>query len=63
MSKLVTSDELGQTFSLFGLCEALTPLLCGPLYSYVYHQTIHIFPGAFYFISASLHSGAFLIFL
>ncbi|XP_045469354.1 proton-coupled folate transporter-like [Harmonia axyridis] len=63
MSKLVTSDELGQTFALFGLCEALTPLLCGPLYSYVYQKTIEKFPGAFYFVSACLHTGAFLIFL
>ncbi|XP_045469355.1 uncharacterized protein LOC123677009 [Harmonia axyridis] len=63
MSKLVTPNELGQTFSLFGLCEAFTPLLCGPLYSYVYHQTIENFPGAFYFVSVCLHTGAFLIFL
>ncbi|XP_044757876.1 uncharacterized protein LOC123316031 [Coccinella septempunctata] len=63
MSKLVTSEELSQTFSLFGLCEALTPLFFGPLYSYVYHQTIETFPGAFYFVSGGLHCGAFVIFL
>ncbi|KAK9874853.1 hypothetical protein WA026_005669 [Henosepilachna vigintioctopunctata] len=63
MSKLVSADELGKMFSIFGLCEALTPLLCGPLYSFVYHQTIDVFPGAFYFVSALLHTGALFIFL
>ncbi|XP_044756762.1 proton-coupled folate transporter-like [Coccinella septempunctata] len=63
MSKLVSVQELGQTNSLFGMCEALTPLICGPLYSFVYNSTIAFMPGAFFFVSGMFHVVAFFIFL
>ncbi|XP_045467373.1 proton-coupled folate transporter-like [Harmonia axyridis] len=63
MSKLVSVQELGQTNSLFGMCEALTPLICGPLYSFVYNRTIAFFPGAFFLVSGLFHVVAFFIFM
>ncbi|KAL3289008.1 hypothetical protein HHI36_003451 [Cryptolaemus montrouzieri] len=51
MAKIVPPHELGQTNSVFGICEALTPLLFGPLYTTIYVNTISFFPGTFYLLT------------
>ncbi|KAK9891133.1 hypothetical protein WA026_013451 [Henosepilachna vigintioctopunctata] len=51
MAKIVQPHELGQSNSVFGICEGLTPLIFGPLYSMVYIKTLMFFPGAFYLAS------------
>ncbi|OWR50761.1 adenylate cyclase [Danaus plexippus plexippus] len=45
-SKLVSHQELGKVFSLFGVAETMMPLIFAPLYSRVYILTLHILPGA-----------------
>ncbi|KAJ8968885.1 hypothetical protein NQ314_002056, partial [Rhamnusium bicolor] len=37
-SKLVPTEELGKVNSLFGACEALMPLVYGPIWMYVQHK-------------------------
>ncbi|KAK3928683.1 Thymic stromal cotransporter protein [Frankliniella fusca] len=61
-SKLVPSDELGKVNSLFGACEAMMPVVCGPLYSKVYQATMDTLPGAFFLMGGLITGPAFLIF-
>ncbi|RZC41749.1 MFS 1 domain containing protein [Asbolus verrucosus] len=61
-SKLVPADELGKVNSLFGACEALMPLVYGPMYSATYAATINIMPGAFFILGGILTLPAVIIF-
>ncbi|XP_034241434.1 proton-coupled folate transporter-like isoform X2 [Thrips palmi] len=61
-SKLVPSDELGKVNSLFGACEAMMPVVCGPLYSKVYQLTMQDLPGGFFLVGGVITFPAFLIF-
>lgn len=49
--------------SIFGVCEALVPLIYGPMYSAVYKATLKTFPGAFFLLGGALTAPAALIFL
>ncbi|KDR19441.1 hypothetical protein L798_06215, partial [Zootermopsis nevadensis] len=62
-SKLVPTDELGKVNSLFGVCEALMPLVYGPMYSAVYAATMHTEPGAFFLLGGGLTAPAVIIFM
>ncbi|KAK9874659.1 hypothetical protein WA026_005482 [Henosepilachna vigintioctopunctata] len=55
MSKTVPPHELGQSNSVFGLFEAVTPLIFGPVYSNIYSYTIKSFPGMFFIFSGLMH--------
>ncbi|KAG6465758.1 hypothetical protein O3G_MSEX015371, partial [Manduca sexta] len=61
-SKLVNSEELGKVNSLFGLAEAMMPLVYGPLYSRVYMATLNILPGAVFLLGAGMTVPAVAIF-
>ncbi|KAJ3641051.1 hypothetical protein Zmor_027575 [Zophobas morio] len=61
-SKLVPPDELGKVNSLFGACEALMPLVYGPMYNATYAATINVMPGAFYILGGILTIPAVVIF-
>ncbi|KAJ8954116.1 hypothetical protein NQ314_007145 [Rhamnusium bicolor] len=63
VSKLVPSNELGQINSLFGVAEAIIPLVYGPLYSKIYAKTIETFPGAFFLVGGVLTAPAIIIFI
>ncbi|KAI5698867.1 hypothetical protein M8J76_007615 [Diaphorina citri] len=63
ISKMVPPDELGKINSLFGVCEALDPLIYGPMYSAVYRATINTLPGTFYLLGGALTAPAAFIFL
>ncbi|XP_066142939.1 lysosomal proton-coupled steroid conjugate and bile acid symporter SLC46A3-like [Euwallacea fornicatus] len=62
ISKLVDAEELGKINSLFGILEAVVPLVYGPLYSRVYALTIDVFPGCFYLVGGGLTMPTLLIF-
>ncbi|KAK9693843.1 Major Facilitator Superfamily [Popillia japonica] len=62
ISKLVPPEELGQINSLFGIFEGMVPLIYGPMYNYVYHQTISTFPGAFILLGGAMTIPAVIIF-
>ncbi|CAH1381600.1 unnamed protein product [Tenebrio molitor] len=61
-SKLVPADELGKVNSLFGACEALMPLVYGPMYNATYAATINVMPGAFFILGGILTVPAVIIF-
>ncbi|XP_075970207.1 lysosomal proton-coupled steroid conjugate and bile acid symporter SLC46A3-like [Anticarsia gemmatalis] len=61
-TKLVDGAEFGKVNSLFGLAEAMTPLLYGPLYSKVYDATLKILPGAVFLLGSFLTLPAVAIF-
>ncbi|XP_044728955.1 uncharacterized protein LOC123292386 [Chrysoperla carnea] len=63
VSKLVPNEELGQVMSIFGVCEALMPLVYGPMYGAVYSKTMHTMPGAFFVLGGLLTIPALVIFL
>ncbi|KPJ15904.1 Solute carrier family 46 member 3 [Papilio machaon] len=52
ISKLVLSEEVGKTNSLFSLVETLAALVFDPTYSTLYSKTIPIFAGTVYIFSA-----------
>lgn len=54
---------LGKINSLFGVSEALMPLVYGPMYSMIYTSTIDSLPGAFYLAGGALTAPAVFIFL
>ncbi|GJQ80800.1 hypothetical protein Trydic_g9391 [Trypoxylus dichotomus] len=62
-SKLVPPEELGKINSLFGVSEALMPLVYGPMYSFVYKSTIDTIPGSFLLLGGILTTPAIIIFL
>ncbi|KAJ8924139.1 hypothetical protein NQ315_006923 [Exocentrus adspersus] len=63
VSKLVPGEELGQINSLFGVAEAIIPVVYGPLYSRIYARTITSFPGAFFLVGGILTVPAVFIFI
>lgn len=62
-TKLVSKDELGKVNSLFGVAEALMPVVYAPMYSTLYAATLKVFPGAFYVLGSAITVLAVLIFL
>ena len=52
----------GKVNSLFGVCEAIVPLIYGPMYSYIYRTTLETMPGAFFLIGGALTAPAAAIF-
>ncbi|KYB26354.1 hypothetical protein TcasGA2_TC033817 [Tribolium castaneum] len=62
ISKLVPPDELGKINSLFGLSEAMVPIIYGPLYSIVYKHTINYLPGTFFIVGGALTVPSLFIF-
>lgn len=62
ITKLVLPEELGKINSLFGVFEAIVPLIYGPLYSRIYAKTINYFPGCFYIVGGGLTVPALFIF-
>ncbi|KAM3961920.1 LOW QUALITY PROTEIN: putative peptidoglycan muropeptide transporter SLC46 [Aphomia sociella] len=61
-SKLVSYQELGKVFSLFGVAETTMPLIFAPLYSRVYIATLHVLPGAIFLLSVMFTIPALAIF-
>lgn len=61
-SKLVTADELGKVNSLFGVAEALVPLVYAPLYARIYTETLSILPGTFFLVGGGMTVPALIIF-
>lgn len=62
-TKLVDSHELGKVNSLFGVAEALMPLVYAPMYASLYQATIDTLPGAFFLVGGALTFPAVIIFL
>ncbi|XP_014223806.1 solute carrier family 46 member 3-like [Trichogramma pretiosum] len=62
-SKLVPPEELGKVNSLFGVCEAIVPLVYGPMYSSIYAATFDNFPGTFFLVGGGLTIPGVMAFL
>ncbi|XP_047986189.1 proton-coupled folate transporter-like [Leguminivora glycinivorella] len=62
-SKLVTSDELGKMTSVFNLTEVLANMMFGPVYSWLYRETLSIEPGVVYYVSAAITVIPIIIFV
>lgn len=54
---------LGKVNSLFGVCEAMMPLVYAPIYTSLYAATIYTLPGAFFLLGGFLTAPAVAIFL
>ncbi|KAL3289018.1 hypothetical protein HHI36_003461 [Cryptolaemus montrouzieri] len=63
MSRVVPPHELGQSNSIFGICEGLMPFIFAPIYSKLYIVTVTAFPGTFYLFSAGLYVSALCLFM
>ncbi|XP_077287139.1 putative peptidoglycan muropeptide transporter SLC46 [Arctopsyche grandis] len=62
-SKLVEPNETGKIHSLFGVCEAIVPIIYSPMYSQMYVNTIETLPGAFFLLGALLMIPSIIVFL
>lgn len=62
-TKLVEPNELGQIQSLFGICEAIAPVIYTTIYTKLYIHTIETLPGAFFLLGAALLAPSIVIFL
>lgn len=51
LSKYVNTDELGRSFSIIAIIEAIGKFVFVSLYSVVYENTLETWPAAFYFVS------------
>lgn len=51
LSKFVEADELGRSFSIIAIVEALAKFVFVFLYSVIYETTLESWLGAFYFAS------------
>ena len=50
ISKAVKDDEIGKMFAVVGLFHALLPFATGPLFGYLYSETVEHQPNAFLFL-------------
>ncbi|XP_068141215.1 probable peptidoglycan muropeptide transporter SLC46 [Drosophila tropicalis] len=62
-TKLVSKDELGKVNSLFGVAEALMPMVFAPMYTTLYAATLKVLPGAFFLLGGALTTFSVVIFL
>ncbi|XP_037299349.1 proton-coupled folate transporter isoform X2 [Manduca sexta] len=61
-SKLVSYQEFGKVYSLFGVMETMMPLIAAPVYSWVYISVLHVLPGAVFLLSVAVTVPALCIF-
>ncbi|XP_015374660.1 PREDICTED: hippocampus abundant transcript 1 protein-like [Diuraphis noxia] len=54
INKIIPAQELGQVSAVTGIGENVIPILCGPLYSYVYESTVDFFPSAYFLVTAAI---------
>ena len=54
ITKTVDPDEVGKVFSIVGTFQALLPFASGPLFGFLYRETVAYFPAAFLFLVAGL---------
>ncbi|CAH1724819.1 unnamed protein product [Aphis gossypii] len=54
INKIIPAEELGQVCAVTGIGENVIPILCGPLYSYVYESTVGFFPSAYFLLTAAI---------
>jgi len=54
INKIIPAEELGQVSAVTGIGENVIPVVCGPLYSYVYEATVDYFPSAYYLVTAAI---------
>ncbi|KAH8235516.1 hypothetical protein KR032_001802 [Drosophila birchii] len=62
-TKLVSKDELGKVNSLFGVAEALMPMVFAPMYTTLYAATLRVLPGAFFLLGGGMTMFSVIIFL
>ncbi|KAK9880880.1 hypothetical protein WA026_013208 [Henosepilachna vigintioctopunctata] len=63
IAKTIPAHEQAQSNSVFGICDAITPLIFGPLYTTIYKYTIDIFPGTYLVVTIFLKSIGFCFFI
>ncbi|XP_025202225.1 uncharacterized protein LOC112599518 isoform X2 [Melanaphis sacchari] len=63
INKIIPAEELGQVSAVTSIGENVIPILCGPLYSYVYESTLSYFPGAYFLVTAAITVPTIFIYL
>jgi len=59
ISKMVHANEVGSVFSIVGTFQAFIPFIAGPLYGFLYKETVATFPAAFIFVVIGLKTIVF----
>jgi len=63
ISKLVDNSDLGKVYAVLGSLENVIPLAFSPILTYTYNNTLDVYPGTIYAISAFITGIAALCFL
>ena len=63
ISKLVDNSDLGKVYAVLGSLENVIPLAFSPILTYTYNNTLDVYPGTIYAISAVITGIAALCFL
>ena len=61
ITKNVHANEVGKVFSVVGTFQALMPFAAGPLFGFLYRETVESQPAAFLFLIASIKGVVFLV--
>ncbi|KAH8359501.1 hypothetical protein KR093_007208 [Drosophila rubida] len=60
VSNIVPASDLGKIYSIKNVLQSFAPFVAGPLYTFIYQQTLSFCPGLFNFVSAALFLVAFV---
>jgi len=63
ISKLVDNSDLGKVYAVLGSLENIIPLAFSPILTYTYNNTLDVYPGTIYAISAAITGVAVLCFI
>ncbi|XP_011182951.2 tetracycline resistance protein, class A isoform X2 [Zeugodacus cucurbitae] len=61
LAGLVEATEIGKVYAVISSLQTLSPLASAPVYTGIYRATLESYPGAFYFLSASIYLVCFVL--
>ncbi|XP_040574056.1 probable peptidoglycan muropeptide transporter SLC46 isoform X1 [Lepeophtheirus salmonis] len=56
ISKISPKENIGKIFAVIGFLEALVPMVSSAVFTYIYNNTVDIYPGWIFMALASIHS-------
>ena len=61
MSRLVKRDSQGSAFAIIACVESISLLAASSIFNLVYSNTVHVFPGAVFFVGVGIQVMFFIL--